>query len=113
MSYGPRYGNVSEHTLAVTMGVTEEMQDSVHSLEHNPKGYYEWKQENVPRQKIRESNESLNESVVIEPSPRKNTDETLEEQARQRQQQREEKRKSQQGHYLRDSLENQNLLKAG
>ena len=82
MSYGPRYGHGSEATIAVTMGVTEEMQDSVHSLDQNPKGYYEWKQENVPKQKIRESNESLNESIVIEPSPRKNTDETLEEQAR-------------------------------
>jgi len=37
--------NISTHTAAITVGVTEEMQDSVHSLSTPFGGYYEWKQD--------------------------------------------------------------------
>ena len=35
--------NQTNHTGFVTMGVTEEMQDSVHSLISPNRGYFEWK----------------------------------------------------------------------
>ncbi len=33
------------NTVAITVGVTEEMEDSVHSLYPKNKGYYDWKKE--------------------------------------------------------------------
>ncbi len=33
------------NTVAITVGVTEEMGDSVHSLYPKNKGYYDWKKE--------------------------------------------------------------------
>lgn len=33
------------NTVAITVGVTEEMADSVHSLYPRNKGYYDWKKE--------------------------------------------------------------------
>ena len=35
--------NQTNQTGFITMGVTEEMQDSVHSLINPNRGYYEWK----------------------------------------------------------------------
>ena len=36
---------MSTNTVAITVGVTEEMGDSVHSLYPRNKGYYDWKRE--------------------------------------------------------------------
>lgn len=47
---------------------TEEIVDSVHSLEGRKQGYYQWKEDNVPRHKIdmieQEDESQLNQSVM-------------------------------------------------
>ena len=42
-------GHLSANTAAITVGITEEEQDSVHSLSPKNKGYYEWKQEHCSK----------------------------------------------------------------
>eukprot|EP00353_Schmidingerella_taraikaensis_P005967 CAMPEP_0185593150 /NCGR_PEP_ID=MMETSP0434-20130131/70525_1 /TAXON_ID=626734 ORGANISM="Favella taraikaensis, Strain Fe Narragansett Bay" /NCGR_SAMPLE_ID=MMETSP0434 /ASSEMBLY_ACC=CAM_ASM_000379 /LENGTH=71 /DNA_ID=CAMNT_0028219525 /DNA_START=759 /DNA_END=974 /DNA_ORIENTATION=+ len=64
MDRSAKDAGMSQHTIAVTMGVTEEYEDSVHSLDVANKGYYEWKQDNVPRQKLEpKADSSVNESL--------------------------------------------------
>lgn len=44
-SHGGDLHKTSHLSVAMTVGITEEMQDSVHSLSPKHRGYYEWKQD--------------------------------------------------------------------
>ena len=55
--------HLSSYTQAVTVGVTEEMQDSVHSLSTPFRGYYEWKQDyRQSQERIRRGQQSPNDN---------------------------------------------------
>ena len=46
--------HLSNNTMAVTVGVTEEMMDSVHSLEDKKIGYWDWKKDHMVIPEIEE-----------------------------------------------------------
>ena len=48
------FNHLSNHTMAMTEGLTAEMGDSVHSLDSKPMPYFEWKKEVLVMPKIAE-----------------------------------------------------------
>ena len=82
---------------------TDEIHDSVHSLEVKKQGYYTWKQENVTRHTI--------ETTIIE-GEELECDSPAKLKERRKSQKKNNKRSSS-GAYMRDSLEKSTLLKKG